>query len=1019
MTDMDAPTNPQPRLATASEQQYSSNEQRIVKDILHSVSSLPFDQIAKNTENLIHNARKQPLKKSLLEKFMNEYHLDSEEGLALLTLAEALLRIPDRQTAESLIADKISQKNWQQKNKQDIAISLGTIGLKFAKSILKPQPNAIEKLLKKISQPSIRHIITQAMHLFAGEFVYSETITGALKRSAPLLTYGYWFSYDMLGEAAINQADADKFYTDYVTAINSLADNDCTANIQHRPSVSIKLSAICPIFSTKNWSIAEPYLITKVTKLAQLAQKAHVQLMIDGEESWRTELTQHVVEKVFVSQQTAHYEGLGLVIQAYLCQSTDYCKWAVRTAKNAKKTLMVRLVKGAYWDTEIKYAQQNGLNDYAVFTRKCHTSLNYLACAKILAHAKDSIYPQFATHNPFTVCAVQHLMGHRRDYELQCLHGMNHAIQDYLLLEMGGSIRCRIYAPVGAKKELLSYLVRRILENGANNSFVHQWAKNDIDLASLVENPYQQTQITQGKKHPNIERPPQLYPDRKNSVGLDLGQLSVLKSISHNIHSWTPPKLGEKIHCSPISATLIVSHFQETTPDQLEKAINEAQSYFPTWKNTEIDSRAQMLELAAENIQNNLIFWTQQLIIEGGKTYDDAISETRETIDFLNYYACQARTNLLPQQLVGPTGETNTLTYHGRGVIGCLSPWNFPLAIFTGQIAAALAAGNCVIAKPAQQTPTISRLLVDVLYEAGIPRKALHLAIGPHGPKIVENKSIDEICLTGSTATAKSIQKNLASQAGPIKQIIAETGGLNVMIADSSALTEQLVTDIVHSAFRSAGQRCSALRVLYLPSSQEDRYLSSLVGAMRLLNIGDPRESQTDVGPVIDKTSLTTIMNHKKWLQDRDAVIYQCPSPTLPGHYFPPLLARLSHLSELKEEVFGPVLHVITYQEGQVDPIIQDINKSKYGLTLGIQSRIESFINHILSQTSVGNNYVNRDMIGATVGVQPFGGHGLSGTGPKAGGPNLLRRLSYEKTVTINTAATGGNIILYNELADS
>ena len=982
------------------------------------LSDFPFDLVTEKAADLIKKVQEKPRVKTLLEKVMSEYQLDSAEGITLMNLAEALLRIPDKETMDDLIVDKITASNWT-KDHADITVKFGSMGLQLAKTFLGNDQNVFNRMLGKLSRPSIRHVMTGVMSQFAENFVFSDNLPNALKRSKPFTDQGYWFSYDMLGEAAVNQHDADIFFKNYLQAIEALAEPDNTDKIQFRPSVSVKLSAICPLFETRYWALSYPYLLEKLKKLLLASHRGRVQLMIDAEETWRHELLHAVTQALFNDPDTAHIEGFGLVIQSYRLGAIDDCHWAVRVAQKAKKTLYVRLVKGAYWDTEIKHAQQQGLNHYPVFTRTEHTSINYIACAKILADAGDAIFPQFATHNPLTITAVMHLMGTRRDYELQCIHGMNHQVQDYLLLETGGAVRSRIYAPVGPKKELLAYLVRRMLENGATSSFVYQSLRDDFDQSNLALNPMKKIAVTGGQLHNKINLPVDLYPDRINSLGPDLGHLPTLEHLQEHAQTWKCSDWGNQTRQSPINPEITMSkvtlHSQQDVSDMIDATV----AYWPQWQQKSVDDRALILEKAALIIQEDLQPWISQLCIEGGKTFDDAVSEVRETIDFFNYYAAQAKQSLKSEHMVGPTGEQNVLSYHGRGVIGCISPWNFPMAIFAGQIAAALVTGNCVIAKPAHQTPTISHMLVTCLRQAGLPPQALALVIGPHGPYIVSHDKIKDVCLTGSNATAKAIQKSFAQCPGPIKQLIAETGGLNVMIADSSALTEQLIKDVVSSAFRSAGQRCSALRVLYLPVAQYDHYLKTLIGAMKLLHIGDPRDPMTDVGPLIDSQALSQMKEHQKWLESKEAVLYQCAIPTsLNGHYFAPLIARIERLDELKEEVFGPILHVITYQPRDLDQILQDINRSGFGLTMGIQSRIDSFATHIINRTHIGNTYINRDMIGATVGVQPFGGHGASGTGPKAGGPNMLRRLSDEKCVTTNISATGGNISLYNLLAE-
>lgn len=983
----------------------TQSEQQAVKRMIEICSDVPFDRIDTTHRKVIADMEKKRNQVPVISKFMAEYQLNSQEGLALMTLAEALLRIPDTQTMEKLIEDKLVQGDWSQRSKQnnELLVLLGSTGLKFSKHLLSTNTSitsTLFNLFKPLSKTAIRHTVKSTINTFANQFILADNIDNAIKKSKDDSNKGIWFSFDMLGESAISDDDADRYYTAYENAIKSLsAHNQKDAPIQSQPGISVKLSAISPQIKTKYWHETINIVSEKLLKLAIMAHKANIQLTIDAEESWRLEISHAIIERVFSAPELDDYNGFGIVIQAYLISAVDQCRWAIDLAMKNKKRLMVRLVKGAYWDAEIKHTQVNGHQHYSVFTHKYHTDLSYLSCAKILIdRGSQTIYPQFGTHNTYTLAAVVELVQDRRDFEIQSLYGMCDQTHRHLLLERGGSIRTRIYAPIGSKKDLLAYLVRRILENGANHSVFNAWISG-TNTSETTLNPMERSKQSSGKSHDMIPSPKHLYPDRINSLGPDLDCHKTLTAIQNH------------------AATFDLPAIENTNQDTFDKIVTQAHAFKLTWRNTATEDRAKSLENAAIMIQENFQQWISALILEGKKTADDAVSEVRETIDFLNYYAFQARCSLKSETLHGPTGESNTLHYTGKGLVVCLSPWNFPMAIFTGQIVAALVSGNCVIAKPARQTPRIATMIVETLHKSGIPKEALGLIIGSWGPQLVDLPDIAAVMLTGSTETAKVIQQKLAQKPGPIVPVMAETGGLNVMIADSTALREQLATDVIQSAFRSAGQRCSALRVLYVPENGAEEYIDAIIGAMKLLNVTDSTTMAADVGPLIDEESMADVQKHLKWLDQNATCLHRCTAPDNDS-FIGPSIYKIESLDMLKSEIFGPILHVITYKPSNLDKVISAINHSKYGLTLGVHSRIDSQIDHIIAHTQVGNNYVNRDIIGATVGVQPFGGNGLSGTGPKAGGPNMLRRLCYEKTITVNTTASGGNAALINMTAE-
>ena len=919
---------------------------------------------------LAERARATPPGALSAESFLRHYGLSTPEGVALMCVAEALLRIPDAATADALLRDKLAAISWSTASATDWALMLtGTI------SRWHDEPAQLKRLVARLGEPVVRAAVRQAMRILAEQFVLAETIESAVGRAGERGPYR--FSFDMLGEGARTAEDAASYLQEYLHAIRSVSPPH---------AVSVKLSALHPRFEEAKRGRVFAELLPRLEALAKLASERNVGLTLDAEESERLELTLDLYESIT----KAH--AVGLAVQAYQKRALAVCDWLVALGHARGRRLPIRLVKGAYWDGEIKRAQQLGMPGYPVFTRKAATDLSYVACARALLEARGAIYPAFATHNCRTVATILELAGDA-GFEFQKLHGMGDALYDVLLAER--NVPVRVYAPVGSFNELLPYLVRRLLENGANTSFVHQIADPEVPLEALVADPLQALPEPY-VPDPRIPLPRHLYPDRLNSIGLDLSRQDVLQSIRRRIAS-----------------DQVLASVTATPSEALEAAITRAAAAFEPWSRTPAARRALCLERAADAMEKSMLELVSLIVREGRRTYADAVSEVREAADFCRYYALQARRNAQPLALAGPAGERNELTLHGRGVCASISPWNFPLAIFTGQVAAALAAGNCVIAKPAEQTPRIALRAIALFHESGIPAEVLHCAIGDGeavGAPLVADPRIAGVAFTGSVETAKRINQALARREGPIVPLIAETGGVNAMIVDSSALPEQVVDDVVVSAFQSAGQRCSAQRILFVDEGAAPRVLRLIAGALAELKVGDPAEPDTDVGPVIDEDAYKALSAHIARLSARNERVGEARNGTNMSHFHfvAPVAFRLP-LEELpRTEVFGPILHVCTYRRQDLQQVLDWLRDTGYGLTLGIHSRIQGFVDEVVAAARVGNIYVNRSMIGAVVGVQPFGGEGLSGTGPKAGGPHYLLRFTTERTLTVNTAAVGG-----------
>jgi len=980
-----------------------------------------------------------------LDAFLVEYDLSSTEGIVLMCLAEALLRIPDDETADKLIAEKLGDADWQAHigASESLFVNASTWALMLTGKLVRaeelpeqPLHRVLARLMDRVGDKVVRSALRQAMRILGHQFVIGRTIDEALRRADEAPEYCY--SFDMLGEAALTAADADKYFDAYRGAIEALrARTSADADVTTAPSVSVKLSALHPRYEYAQAGRAVPEIAAKLEQLVVAAAEAGSAVTIDAEEADRLELSLAVFEQVFKRRSLAHCSGtFGIAVQAYQKRAWPVIRRLEELAHGRHRVIPVRLVKGAYWDTEIKRAQQQGLSGYPVFTRKASTDVSYLACARALLHESPHLYPQFATHNAHTVAWLMHV-GARDRFEFQRLHGMGEELYGELLKSSHFDRPVRVYAPVGSHEDLLPYLVRRLLENGANTSFVNRATRADAPIETVTADPVEATERRRrALPHPRIPLPSAIFGrERANARGWNLADGLELKRLGAALARTTPgaweagpvvdgQRRGGRLveQRDPADRRRVVGRVAWADAAVARDALAVAHAAWPEWNGARVDVRASVLERAAERFEADAPELIARCIAEAGKTVPDAVAEVREAVDFLRYYAAQARRLFTaPVVLPGPTGEHNELRLNGRGVFVCISPWNFPLAIFTGQVAAALVAGNTVIAKPAEQSSLVAARAVELLAAAGLPREVLQLVPGD-GPTIADallpDGRIAGVAFTGSVETARAIDKTLAGRDGPLATLIAETGGVNAMIVDSSALPEQVVRDAVVSAFNSTGQRCSALRLLCLQDDTAERILEMLRGHMAELVIGDPALLATDVGPVIDEDARRSLEEHVDGL--RDHIRFQCPlgPEHANGCFFPPTLIELDSARDLTREVFGPVLHYVRYAEHRLDDVVDAINATGYGLTLGVHSRLDSVARAIAKRARVGNVYVNRNIIGAQVGVQPFGGVGLSGTGPKAGGPHYLPQFATEQTYTVNTMAIGGNPTLLSMQGD-
>ena len=1002
--------------------------------------------------DLVTRVRARAQDQGAIEAFMRQYDLGSEEGVLLMCVAEALLRIPDQETADKLIRDKLGDADWHKHlgGSDSVLVNASTWGLMLTGRIVQlndltraDAPGAFKRLIGRVGEPVIRLAVRQAMKIMGHQFVMGRTIDEALARSHKGDNASYRYSFDMLGEGALTMKDALRYLEDYRRAIHAIGGDHVRrggkvdGDVTQAPGISIKLSALYPRYEHAKRERVLRDLVPGVLELAQLAKSYGIGCTVDAEEADRLELSLDIIERVFSDASLAGWHGFGVVVQAYQKRTPYTIDYLADLARRSGRRMQVRLVKGAYWDAEIKRAQIDGLAGYPVFTRKQNTDVSYLACAKRLFGHADAIYPMFATHNAHTIAAIRTIaanVGQGRAYEHQKLHGMGDDLYAEVVPADRLGLPCRVYAPVGSHEDLLPYLVRRLLENGANSSFVNRITDEKVAIEDLIRVPVEAVSSFASIPHPKIPLPADLLrsqnQNRKNSMGANLANDQELRQLAEQLNAaikpWKAAPLvpGAVIASdalavtSPADRRQTVGHWQPADTATVDKALTNAVAAQPAWNRTPAASRATILEHAADLLEARMPEFMALCVKEAGKTLPDAVAEVREAVDFLRYYAGQGRAQFgAPERLPGPTGESNELQLHGRGVFVCISPWNFPLAIFLGQVAAALAAGNSVIAKPAEQTNLIGYHAVKLLHEAGVPEAVLQFLPGDGatvGAALTQDPRVSGVAFTGSTETARAINRAMAARDAAIGVLIAETGGQNAFIADSSSLPEAVVKDAIASAFISAGQRCSAARVLFVQDDIADKVMTMLAGAMAELKVGDPGLLCTDVGPVIDADALQVLEAHARRMDAEARLIAVAPAgeSVTHGSFFAPRAYELKSLAQLQREVFGPVLHVIRWRADQLDAVIDQINATGYGLTLGVHSRIDETIERIASRVSVGNVYVNRNQIGAVVGVQPFGGQGLSGTGPKAGGPHYLLRFATEKVVTVNTTAAGGNASL-------
>ena len=997
------------------------------------------DAAARLAIDLIEGARGK--KASGIDAFLQQYGLDTEEGIALMCLAEALLRVPDAATADALIKDKIGSIDWGEHlgESSSTFVNAATFSLMLTGEVLDPPDarqkglgSAFKRAMNRLGEPVIRTATAQAMKILGGQFVFGRTIDEALKRGAPERARGITHSFDMLGEAAMTFADAEKYRQAYEAALARLA-REAGVGVAGSPGISVKLSALHPKYTFFHADEAKAAMIPVIRNLAVKARDADIHFTIDAEEAERLELSMDIIEALvadddlFRRPDGSRWEGFGLAIQAYSKRGLWVCDWAGKVARRHGRKLFVRLVKGAYWDSEVKLSQVGGYADYPVFTRKVATDVSYLACAARLFEHADVIRPAFATHNAYTIGAIKHLAAGRA-FEFQRLHGMGEEVYDALrALEGNQRTPVRIYAPVGGHKELLAYLVRRLLENGANTSFVNRMGDADIPAEELVGDPVAELAALQPRRNPAIPLPSAIFGARKNSAGVDLSDplvrgpmLEELRALAGRQWSAAPTfpsaSTGAVVEVtSPHDPSHVVGTRRDATAEEVEAAFTRAAAIQPGWDALGGEARALLLENAADLFEAHTAEFLSLCQREAGKTLLDSVLELREAVDFLRYYAAEARRQFAaPVMLPGPTGEENSLTLHGRGVFATISPWNFPLAIFIGMASAALAAGNSVIAKPAEQTPLIAALAVKLCHEAGIPPEALQLlpGAGEVGQLITADPQLAGVAFTGSTDTARAINRALANRDGPIATLIAETGGQNAMIVDSSALPEQVVRDVLASSFQSAGQRCSALRALYVQEDIAEGLLEMIHGGFEALKVGDPADLATDVGPVIDAEAQALLEGHIADCAAKGLKVERLPGTPATGHFVAPTIIEIPAIAALQRENFGPVLHVVRFKAGELRQVVEAINATGFGLTLGLHSRIAETRRFVQAHAQVGNFYVNRNQIGAVVESQPFGGEGLSGTGPKAGGPHYLARFAIERVTCIDTTAAGGNASL-------
>jgi RHH-type proline utilization regulon transcriptional repressor/proline dehydrogenase/delta 1-pyrroline-5-carboxylate dehydrogenase len=1001
---------------------YRINEAQAVEHILPEaeVSMRARSRAWERARTLVLRIRKDQEGHGGVDALLNEYSLSSEEGVVLMCLAEALLRVPDKGTQDELIRDKLANGQWSSHlgNSDSLFVNAAAWGLMFTGNMVnyanerkKAQFGLLKKTLGRMGEPVIRRAMNIAMKVMGKQFVMGETIEDAVKRAQEKERIGYVYSYDMLGEGARTLDDADRYFKAYSEAIEVIGKAGAGKGPRLSPGISVKLSAIHPRYDFLKYEKVVPEICARLKQLCLQAKKHNIGLTVDAEESERLEISLDIIEKVFSDPDLADWHGFGMAVQSYQKRAIFVIEWLHEITTRMNKKMMVRLVKGAYWDTEIKHTQQGGHEDFTVFTRKASTDVSYHACANRLLAYRDSIYPQFATHNAYTASVIIELAGDDKEgFEFQCLHGMGDTLYDQIVKEEG--IQCRVYAPVGHHEDLLAYLVRRLLENGANSSFVNAIVDNSKAVEELLSDPVEHTQRLAKRVNTQITMPVNLYGDsRANSKGFDVYDVDKLTDLSKSINKWFDSHANnlvvsdkaDYIVRNPANLSEIVGYHHFDTPAQMLAKLSIANDAFSLWSNTAVTERAEILMRVADILERHMDELIGLCIKEAGKITEDSIDEVREAVDFARYYAVEAK-KIDPDNRLTP-----------RGVILCISPWNFPLAIFLGQVVAALSTGNTVIAKPAEQTSLIAIRALELMHSVGLPKDVLQMVIanGPQvGDTLLPDERIQGVMFTGSTQTGTLIARTLAQRPTTQVPLIAETGGQNCMIVDSTALPEQVVDDVVMSGFRSAGQRCSALRVLFVQDVVADDIIEMIIGAMKELSVGDPQWLSTDLGPVIDEKALKALNDHEAFMQENGKLLYKCEIDSkLDGTFFAPHLFEISDLSVLTKEVFGPCVHIVRFKGNELHKVMEQINTTGYGLTMGIHTRIEERAYELAQMSRAGNLYINRNMIGAIVGSQPFGGRGLSGTGPKAGGPNYLPRLMMEKV-------TPDMVDIHDDLAD-
>ncbi|WP_337185474.1 bifunctional proline dehydrogenase/L-glutamate gamma-semialdehyde dehydrogenase PutA [Phenylobacterium sp.] len=994
------------------------------------------DAVQGEAQALVRAARKAASRQGVVESFLQEFSLSTREGLALMCLAEALLRTPDEETRDRLIAEKIASADWASHagRSDSVLVNASTWSLMLTGRLIDPDedarrdlPGFIRRLAGRLGEPVIRRAVGAAVRIMGEQFVLGATIDRALRRAA---SEDFVCSFDMLGEGARTDADADRYEAAYAQAIRAVGRHAGGEGPERGHGVSVKLSALSPRYEARQAGRVFADLYPRIARLAALAAQADINLTLDAEEADRLAISLEILDRLAREPSLGAWRGLGLAVQAYQKRGIQAVEAVAGIARASGRRLMVRLVKGAYWDSEIKRAQVAGLPGYPVFTTKAATDVSYLACARALLAAAPHLYGQFATHNAHTLAAVRLMAGQMGlAPEFQRLHGMGEALYA-AAHDRYGPFPLRVYAPVGSHEDLLPYLVRRLLENGANTSFVHALLDEKTPVDRVVMDPIAAVEAAGAGPHPRIPLPRDLYgPARRNSEGLDLSVAAVRQGLAAAVAQLGPLEGAPIVSgrpmtdgagqdaVAPADTRRVIGRAWPATPAHIDAAFAAARKAQPAWDARGGEGRARTLRAMADALEAARERLIAICVLEAGKTLADAVAEVREAVDFCRYYALLAERQFAsPETLRGPVGETNRLELRGRGVFVCISPWNFPLAIFTGQVAAALAAGNAVLAKPAEQTPLIATEAVKLFHAAGVPADLLHLLPGDGatvGAALTAHPGCDGVAFTGGTDTAWAINRARAGRDGPIVPFIAETGGLNAMFVDTTALREQVIDDVLASAFGSAGQRCSALRMLFLPHETADALIDGLKGAMQALVVGDPADPRTDIGPVIDAEAKAALDAHLDRLEAEARILARLDVPE-GGHFFPPVLAEIPDAAFLQKEVFGPILHVVRYDPARLAEAAAPLVAARYGLTLGVHSRIEAFAEAVRRTVPAGNAYVNRSMIGAVVGVQPFGGEGLSGTGPKAGGPHALLRYAVERALSVNIAAQGGDPALLN-----